>query len=564
MGGRYEPGHARCGTATSGLTPVLTRAFTAVATASVLAGACTVVATRAESLPATVASVLLAVAFIVVGAGAARRSVRAVTHPVWLLQRTMDRLARGDASARTQPTGPAELRGLAESCNDVAVEAESLSTAQTFRLLDERTLGDIRRRIHASLEVEALLPDALAALAPMLDADRIAVWLDGNDGELHPVATWHARDVPEVLGARPTGVSARLRLVKQILARETWPLVVDDTTRADVADDPTAVAYAAVGVRAVVVSPLGGNADGSRGVLSVHLVKGPRRWSQHELALVDAVAKEIGTAVSHANAYMLERETVRRLESLDAEKSAFVSSVSHELRTPLTSILGYLEMLQDGDAGPLTLDQKVMFETIDRNGKRLLALIDDLLALSRLESGAVPTIAAEVPVASVVAHAIDALGFAACRQQLELTGTVSEDVGCVRGDADQLERVLLNLVGNAVKFTPAGGRVDVEAYRHAGGVRISVSDTGIGIPTDEHHRLFTQFYRSSNARSGAIAGTGLGLSIVKKLIEAHGGRVTVASVPDLGTTVTIELPDSEPSATDSDGADPERETCDNY
>ncbi len=559
MGGRYEPWQAGCRIATRGLTPVLTRAFIAVTVASVPAGACVVVATRSRSLSLTLGLAMVTMTLAAVGIGLARRTIRAVTHPVRLLQRTVARLAAGDAAARTQPMGPIELRDLAESFNDLAMQAESLSTWQTFRLLDERTLGDIRRRIHASLDVDALFPDALAALGPMLDADRIGVWLDGKDGELHPVATWHARGVSEVLDERTTSVSARLRLVKQIIARETWPLVVDDTTRADVADDPTAVAYAAVGVRALVVCPLGGTTDGSRGVLAVHVLKGPRRWSQHELALVEGVAKEIGTAVSHANAYTLERESVRRLERLDAEKSAFVSSVSHELRTPLTSIMGYVELLQDGDAGPLSLDQQAMFEIIERNGRRLLTLIDDLLALSRLESGELPPVAGEVPVAGLVAQAIDALGFAARSQNVELRGTVSEDVGNVRGDGDQLERVMLNLVSNAVKFTPAGGRVDVEAYRHADGVRISVSDTGIGIPTDEHHRLFTKFFRSSNAQSGAVAGTGLGLSIVKKLIEAHGGRVSIASVPGLGTTVTVELPDGTPLGTEL-----ERETCDGY
>ena len=132
-------------------------------------------------------------------------------------------------------------------------------------------------------------------------------------------------------------------------------------------------------MRALIVCPLGGTTDGSRGVLAVHAVGGPRNWSQHEVALVEAVAKEIGTAVSHANAYALERETVRRLEALDAEKSSFVSSVSHELRTPLTSLMGYVELLQDGDAGPLNLDQQAMFDIIERNGKRLLGLIEDLL-----------------------------------------------------------------------------------------------------------------------------------------------------------------------------------------
>ena len=328
----------------------------------------------------------------------------------------------------------------------------------------------------------------------------------------------------EPLGERLPPVRDRLRLVKQVVAREPWSLVVDDTRRADVADDPTAIAFDAVGVRALIASPLGGTTDGSRGVLAVHTVRDPRHWSHNEVALVEAVAKEIGTAVSHANAFALERETVRRLEGLDAEKSAFVSSVSHDLRTPLTSIMGYVELLQDGDAGPLTVDQQVAFEIIERNGKKLLGLIEDLLTLSRLESGQQPLAACEVPVAALISQALDALDFAARRQGVELTATVSDDVGQIPGDADQLERVMLNLVGNAVKFTPSGGKVEVEARRDGDRVRITVSDTGIGIPADEHHRLFDRFFRAANAQAGAIAGTGLGLSIVKQAVEAHDGQ----------------------------------------
>ena len=324
-------------------------------------------------------------------------------------------------------------------------------------------------------------------------------------------------------------------------------------------NDPTALAFDAVGVRALIASPLGGTTDGSRGVLAVHAVRDPRHWSHNEVALVEAVAKEIGTAVSHANAFALERETVRRLEGLDAEKSAFVSSVSHDLRTPLTNIMGYVELLQDGDAGPLSLEQQVAFEVIDRNGKKLLELIEDLLTLSRLESGQHPLVPSEVPVAGLVSQTLEALGFSARRQGIELTAAVSDDVGQIPGDADQLERVMLNLVGNAVKFTPPGGKVGIDVRRDGDRVRITVSDTGIGIPADEHHRLFDRFFRAANAKAGAIAGTGLGLSIVKQAVEAHDGRVSIASVPGSGTTVTVELPGPIPHDTEREGT-----TCNRY
>jgi signal transduction histidine kinase len=289
------------------------------------------------------------------------------------------------------------------------------------------------------------------------------------------------------------------------------------------------------------------------GWLAVHSTR-PRNWTGNDVAIVRALARTVGVALLQAQTYQQELEIVHRLRELDQVKSDFVSSVSHELRTPLTSIIGYLEMLVEGDGGPLNDNQLQLAEVVERNSRRLLALIEDLLTLSRIESGSTRPETAPVDLAAVVADVHRAVLPILGARELDVVVEVADDLGSVLGDAGQLERVLFNLVTNAVKFTPEGGRVSIVGAATEGVARLSVSDSGIGIPEDEQAQLFTRFFRASSARDNAIQGTGLGLVIVKSIVENHGGSISVASVVDVGTTVTVELPlltADDPAETDS-------------
>src|SRR5690606_14312820 len=184
---------------------------------------------------------------------------------------------------------------------------------------------------------------------------------------------------------------------------------------------------------------------------------------------------------------------------------------SHELRMPLTSILGYVDLLAGGHGGPLTGDQREMLAIIDRNAHRLLELIDDIVTVDRLESGRLPLEVGEVDVAHVVEQALLAVQPLAAARGQRVVADLRPGAGVVEGDAAQLERVVLNLATNAVKFTPRGGAVNVVADGDDGHARITVVDTGIGIPAEEQPRLFTRFFRAAAARAEAIPGTGLGL-----------------------------------------------------
>jgi PAS domain S-box-containing protein len=233
---------------------------------------------------------------------------------------------------------------------------------------------------------------------------------------------------------------------------------------------------------------------------------------------------------------------VHELEELDRIRREFVATVSHELRTPLTSIIGEVELLVDGDLGDLSTDQAHGVEIIGRNSERLLILIDDLLTLSHIETSALDLHREPTVVARLVDGVRSQVEPAAVAKSVALVFSCHPRTDTVVVDPEQLDRALLNLVTNAIKFTPAGGTVGLEARREGEDLVFTVTDTGLGIPEDEQDRLFTTFFRSSVAINMAIQGTGLGLVIVKRIVEEHGGTISVVSTPGVGTTVMVTIP----------------------
>ncbi|WP_197025425.1 MULTISPECIES: ATP-binding protein [unclassified Nocardioides] len=235
-------------------------------------------------------------------------------------------------------------------------------------------------------------------------------------------------------------------------------------------------------------------------------------------------------------------EAVERLREVDQVKDAFVSSVSHELRTPITSILGYTEMLEEGQYGELAPEQLDAVRRLSANSTRLLSLIDDLLTLSRVQEDGLSLADRVVDLRKIVAAGAAVVAPTLERRELELNVDLPDEPVPFLGDRDMLERVVINLVGNAVKFTPAGGRVDVSLLAGPDSAVVEVADTGIGIPPEEQERLFTRFFRSSLAQQQAIPGSGLGLSIARAIVDQHGGTMSVESEPGQGTTFRVRLP----------------------
>jgi signal transduction histidine kinase len=230
-----------------------------------------------------------------------------------------------------------------------------------------------------------------------------------------------------------------------------------------------------------------------------------------------------------------------RLRHLDRMKDDFVASVSHELRTPLTSINGYVELLIEGEAGDLNEEQTSFLGVIRRNGERLLRVVGDLLFAAELDARTVELERAPVDLQPLISYAQQTAKPHADERGIELTLDV-ETVPHIEGDAGRLGQVIDNLLSNALKFTPPGGRVGLRLFETVAGVQIEVSDTGMGISAEDQEQLFERFFRTAEASSAAIQGTGLGLSIVAAIVEAHGGSITVDSEIGFGTTFRIVLP----------------------
>ena len=224
-------------------------------------------------------------------------------------------------------------------------------------------------------------------------------------------------------------------------------------------------------------------------------------------------------------------------------KSIFLANMSHELRTPLTAVIGFAELLVDGKVGTLTAEQLDFTQDILANGKHLLSLVNDVLDLARVESGTMPFHPERICLPDLIRETIAGVRLLASERNITLTTDVQMSAIEIFLDPQKLRQVLLNYVSNALKFTPAGGRVTVHAHFEEGSTfRLEVEDTGIGIAPQDIGRLFQDFHQLDGGLSKEIQGTGLGLALTKRLVEAQGGKVGVASYPGKGSRFFADLP----------------------
>jgi signal transduction histidine kinase len=226
------------------------------------------------------------------------------------------------------------------------------------------------------------------------------------------------------------------------------------------------------------------------------------------------------------------------LEHLEQSRRDLVANVSHELKTPIAAIRAHLENLLDGVERPDPATLEVMLAQVERLGR----LVDQLLDLSRLESGEVPLRLEELPLHPLVDDAISEIEVALPGRGVDVRNDVPADLPSLSADRERLHQVLFNLIDNAVRFTPSGGSVTVSARRRNGSVEVAVSDTGAGISPEHLPRLFERFYRADAARARGDGGTGIGLAIARSVVEAHGGQIRAESEPGRGSVFTFDLP----------------------
>jgi signal transduction histidine kinase len=257
--------------------------------------------------------------------------------------------------------------------------------------------------------------------------------------------------------------------------------------------------------------------------------------------LMQTLASQSVLAIQNARLFREIADKSEQLALASQHKSQFLANMSHELRTPLNAILGYAELLVDGIYGALPDRPKGVLERIQNNGKHLLALINDVLDLAKIEAGQLTLTLEDYTLPEVVRSVVTATEPLATSKGLNFTATLQDNMPMGHGDARRLSQVMLNLVGNAIKFTESG-EVAISASSANGQFVLSVRDTGSGIADADQDRIFGEFQQVDNTNTRNKGGTGLGLAISKRMVEMQGGTISVESVLGQGSTFRVVLP----------------------
>ncbi len=405
----------------------------------------------------------------------------------------------------------------------VQLRTEELALALRLqaRSVDElRALGDIGQAVSSTLDLAEVLETIVGHAFKISEADGGAIYVvDDARDRLRLVAR---RGLVKVSGL-PWGAEA-IGLGEPVAQK-----VLSTGQPAEGGADG----------RSVLVLPLvyRSRPIGTLVVLRAHT----EPFGPETVGLLQTFAAQSAIAIYNASLFHEIAEKSRQIEIASRHKSQFLANMSHELRTPLNAILGYTELIQDGIYGTVPLKVTEVLERVQANGHHLLGLINDVLDLSKIEAGQLKLNVDDYALASVIQVVTAAAGPLAAEKRLEFRLDVPTDLPAGRGDERRIAQVLLNLVGNAIKFTEHG-HVTLSASAEGARYRIEVSDTGPGIPPEEQDRIFDEFHQIDSSSTKKAGGTGLGLSIARRIVALHGGQLSVASVPGSGATFRVDLP----------------------
>jgi signal transduction histidine kinase len=405
------------------------------------------------------------------------------------------------------------------------------------RSVDElRLLNEVGQAVSSTLDLSAVLSTILTRSVAITGADAGAVFRYSRAERAFRLVEAAALYDAFARRVRDLRVAEAETVMTEAAARRIPIQFADLTTRPKT---PLVEASLAAGLHSALIVPL----VGPERILGAMVLqrRAAGEFPQETVRLMQTLASQSVLAIQNARLYREIAEKSEQLALASAHKSQFLANMSHELRTPLNAILGYAELLVDGIYGGLPEKAQGVLERVQNNGRHLLALINDVLDLAKIEAGQLTLSLEDYSLVELVRGVVSATEPLAAAKGLNLIANVQEGMPMAHGDARRVSQVLLNLVGNAVKFTDAG-EIEIAASAADGQFVLSVRDTGPGIADADQERIFGEFQQIDNAKTRKPGGTGLGLAIAKRMIEMQGGLISVDSVLGRGSTFRVVLP----------------------
>ena len=410
-------------------------------------------------------------------------------------------------------------------------------TTELGRLVEElRALGDVSQAVNSTVDLATVLSTIVSRAVQLSGTEAGAIYeFDEQQSELQLRSTYGmSEELITALRDQHIGLGEPI-FERAVTRRE--PVQIEDLGASP--PTPAQDIVARAGFRALLVVPLFAR-DRVIGALVVRR-KAPGTFPKNIVDLLKTFAAQSVLAIQNARLFTEIDEKSRQLEIASQHKSQFLANMSHELRTPLNAILGYTELILDKIYGETPEKMREVLERLHANGKHLLGLINDVLDLSKIEAGELTLDLADYSLKEVVQTVFTAVESLATGKKLALTIDVAPNLPRGHGDERRLVQVLLNLVGNAIKFTDKG-EVAIEATTSDGSFTVAVRDTGPGISPSDQGKIFEEFQQAENAATKRKGGTGLGLSIAKRIIGMHGGRIWVESDVGKGSTFAFTIP----------------------